>query len=57
MTPFNVSLVDLHYKSCGTFCIQSKSPIISAVDLPTIEIIEPFFVAYNPLLNKHNQLR
>ncbi|MCC3173972.1 hypothetical protein K4I03_2134 [Streptococcus sanguinis] len=37
----NDGLVAFHYKSYGTFCIQSKSSIIPAVDLPTTEIIEP----------------
>ncbi|WP_260225052.1 hypothetical protein, partial [Streptococcus thermophilus] len=31
-----------HYSSYGTFCVHSKSSIISTVVLPTTEIIEPF---------------
>ncbi|WP_216634203.1 hypothetical protein, partial [Streptococcus vestibularis] len=30
-----------HYSSYGTFCLHSKSSIISTVVLPTTEIIEP----------------
>ncbi len=37
----NVSLVTFHYKSYGTFCLHEKRPIISRVDLPTTDIIEP----------------
>ncbi|WP_448169467.1 hypothetical protein, partial [Streptococcus hyointestinalis] len=31
-----------HYKSYGTFFLHSKSPITSAVALPTTDIIEPY---------------
>jgi len=34
-------LVAFHYSSYGTFCLHSKSSIISTVVLPTTEIIEP----------------
>ncbi len=30
-----------HYKSYGTFCLHEKRLIISRVDLPTTDIIEP----------------
>ncbi len=30
-----------HYKSYGTFCLHEKRLIISRMDLPTTEIIEP----------------
>ncbi|MDU2075562.1 MAG: hypothetical protein E6718_11575, partial [Streptococcus salivarius] len=33
--------VAFHYSSYGTFCVHSKSSIISTVVLPTTEIIEP----------------
>ncbi|MDU5565683.1 MAG: hypothetical protein E6061_06990, partial [Streptococcus vestibularis] len=33
--------VAFHYSSYGTFCLHSKSSIISTVVLPTTEIIEP----------------
>ena len=36
-----VVLVAFHYSSYGTFCVHSKSSIISTVVLPTTEIIEP----------------
>ncbi|MDU7666551.1 MAG: hypothetical protein E7K28_07030, partial [Streptococcus salivarius] len=36
-----------HYSSYGTFCLHSKSSIISTVVLPTTEIIEP--IKINPL--------
>ncbi|MDU1831281.1 hypothetical protein, partial [Streptococcus vestibularis] len=35
--------VAFHYSSYGTFCVHSKSSIISTVVLPTTEIIEPNF--------------
>ena len=38
----NVGLVAFHYKSYGTFLILKK-PYNSTVELPTTEIIEPFF--------------
>ncbi|MBS6119940.1 hypothetical protein, partial [Streptococcus salivarius] len=34
-------LVAFHYSSYGTFCLHSKSSIISTVVLPTTEIVEP----------------
>ena len=34
-------MVAFHYSSYGTFCVHSKSSIISTVVLPTTEIIEP----------------
>ncbi len=34
--------VAFHYKSYGTFCLYEKRLIISRVDLPTTEMIEPF---------------
>ena len=34
-------MVAFHYSSYGTFCLHSKSSIISTVVLPTTEIIEP----------------
>ena len=37
----NDGLVAFHYSSYGTFCLHSKSSIISTVVLPTTEIIEP----------------
>ena len=37
-------LVAFHYRSYGTFLIQSKSPITSVRELPTTEIIEPFYL-------------
>ncbi|PZO94271.1 MAG: hypothetical protein DI617_06795, partial [Streptococcus pyogenes] len=37
--------VTFHYKSYGTFCLHEKRPIISRVDLPTTEIIEPKFLS------------
>ena len=37
-----VGLVAFHYSSYGTFCVHSKSSIISTVVLPTTEIIEPY---------------
>ncbi|WP_303949922.1 hypothetical protein, partial [Streptococcus vestibularis] len=37
----NDGLVAFHYSSYGTFCVHSKSSIISTVVLPTTEIIEP----------------
>ena len=43
-------MVAFHYSSYGTFCLHSKSSIISTVVLPTTEIIEPkngqSFLAY-----------
>ncbi|MFZ2460902.1 MAG: hypothetical protein WAW29_03640, partial [Streptococcus infantarius] len=36
-------LVAFHYKSYGTFLILKK-PYNSTVELPTTEIIEPFFL-------------
>ena len=38
-------MVAFHYSSYGTFCLHSKSSIISTVVLPTTEIIEPFDIA------------
>ena len=39
------SFVAFHYRSYGTFCIhKNSSSIISAVVLPTTEIIEPLFL-------------
>jgi len=37
----NDGFVAFHYSSYGTFCLHSKSSIISTVVLPTTEIIEP----------------
>ncbi len=34
-------LVAFHYRSYGTFFYTQKGSIISTVDLPTTEIIEP----------------
>ncbi len=39
--------VAFHYKSYGTFCLHEKRLIISRVDLPTTEIIEPFLNGMN----------
>ncbi|MDU1714266.1 MAG: hypothetical protein E6486_00440, partial [Streptococcus vestibularis] len=40
--------VAFHYSSYGTFCVHSKSSIISTVVLPTTEIIEPVFCVLIP---------
>ena len=37
----NEGLGAFHYKSYGTFLYNQKDSIISSVDLPTTEIIEP----------------
>ena len=37
----NDGFVAFHYKSYGTFFLQSKDPITSVLDLPTTDIIEP----------------
>ena len=47
----NDGLVAFHYSSYGTFCLHSKSSIISTVVLPTTEIIEP--INSQPLSNTH----
>jgi hypothetical protein len=39
-----VSFVAFHYRSYGTFFYTKKGSIISTVDLPTTEIIEPNFI-------------
>ncbi|ASW52487.2 hypothetical protein A7J09_10460 [Streptococcus suis] len=36
-----MSFVAFHYRSYGTFFYTQKSSIISMVDLPTTDIIEP----------------
>ncbi|MGS7085971.1 hypothetical protein ACEN7W_08455, partial [Streptococcus pyogenes] len=45
----NDGLVALHYKSYGIFCVHPKSLIISVGELPTTDIIEPFFATYSYL--------
>ncbi len=45
----NDGLVALHYKSYEIFCVHPKSLIISVVELPTTDIIEPFFATYSYL--------
>ena len=40
------SFVAFHYRSYGTFCIHKNSSIISAVVLPTTEIIEPILTSW-----------
>ncbi len=47
----NVGLVAFHYKSYGTFLILKK-PYNSTVELPTTEIIEPFFYGLCDLSNE-----
>lgn len=44
MTLSNDGLVAFHYKSCGIFCIQSKSPITSVEDFTHYSLIEPFIL-------------
>ena len=44
-----------HYKSYGTFLIHSKSPIISTVDLPTTEMIEPKISIWGFFCNQMKQ--
>ncbi|RFU50347.1 hypothetical protein DDV22_09045, partial [Streptococcus chenjunshii] len=39
-------------KSYGTFFLQSKSSIISRVELPTTEIIEPSFIPFYFYINQ-----
>ena len=39
----NDGLVAFHYRSYGTFFLQQIGSIISIGDLPTTNIIEPFF--------------
>ncbi|ASW52271.2 hypothetical protein F6P71_00600 [Streptococcus suis] len=42
-----MSFVAFHYRSYGTFFYTQKSSIISMVDLPTTDIIEPLkFIDY-----------
>ncbi|MBS8080120.1 hypothetical protein F6P71_08975, partial [Streptococcus suis] len=43
-----------HYRSYGTFFYTQKSSIISMVDLPTTDIIEPFFGTLFSKLHKIN---
>ncbi|HEQ4535374.1 TPA: hypothetical protein VJE42_001181 [Streptococcus pyogenes] len=45
----NDGLGALHYKSYGIFCVHPKSFIISVGELPTTDIIEPFFATYSYL--------
>ncbi|OYL05007.1 hypothetical protein AK83_01760 [Streptococcus pneumoniae K2527] len=44
----NDGFVAFHYRSYGTFFLHKIGSIISIVDLPTTNIIEPLFCGCNP---------
>jgi len=50
MSLSNDALIAFHYRSYGTFFLQSKGSIIPAVDLPTTEIIELVYLFKTCLL-------
>ena len=51
MTFSNDGLVGFHYRFYGTFFYNKIGSIISIGDLPTTNIIEPFYIVYFLLYN------